>query len=48
MPAGILRDLLRGKIESFLPSGALEIAKAAEESEREHLRRWARLMERAA
>jgi hypothetical protein len=44
MPAAILRDLLRGKIESFLPAGALEIAKAAEESEREHLRRWADLI----
>ena len=44
MPAGILRDLLRDKIESFLPAGALEVAKVAEESERAHLRRWADLM----
>jgi hypothetical protein len=45
MPAGILRDLLRGKVESFLPSGALEVAQIAEQSERAHLRRWADLIE---
>lgn len=44
MPAAILRDLLRGKIESFLPPGALEVAKVAEEDERAHLKRWADLM----
>jgi hypothetical protein len=44
MPAGILRDLLRGQIEAFLPSGALEVAKIAEESERAQLRLWADLM----
>jgi hypothetical protein len=48
MPAGILRQLLRDKIEAFLPPGALAVAKAAEESEREHLTRWAALMENAA
>jgi hypothetical protein len=48
MPAGLLRHLLRGKIESFLPSGALEVARAAEESERAGLKRWASLMERGA
>jgi hypothetical protein len=48
MPAGILRHLLRGKIESYLPSGALEIAHAAEESERAHLRRWADLIAQGA
>jgi hypothetical protein len=47
MPAGILRQLLRSTIEDFLPAGALAVAKVAEESEREHLRRWARLMEAA-
>jgi hypothetical protein len=36
--------MLRAAVETFLPSGALEAAKAAEESEREHLRRWAALM----
>ena len=34
LPAPIMRQLLRNKIESFLPAGALEVAKAAEESER--------------
>jgi hypothetical protein len=48
MPARILRDLLRDRIESFLPAGALEIAKVAEQSERAHLKRWADLIERAA
>ena len=37
MPAGLLRRLLRDKIESFLPTGALAAAKVAEESEREWL-----------
>jgi hypothetical protein len=44
MPAGILRRLLRERIESYLPEGSLEVAKAAEESEREHLRRWVEIM----
>jgi hypothetical protein len=44
MPAGILRQLLRDKIESFLPPGALDVIKAAEESEREGLELWAQLM----
>jgi hypothetical protein len=48
MPAGILRDLLRGKIESFMPTGALEVARIAEQSERAQLRRWADLLEGAA
>ena len=34
MPAGILRQMLRDEIESFLPPGALDVVKAAEESER--------------
>ena len=33
MPASIMRDLLRGKIEDLLPEDALDAAKAAEESE---------------
>jgi hypothetical protein len=44
MPASKLRDLLRAVIEAHLPKGALAAATAAEESEREHLRRWAALM----
>jgi hypothetical protein len=34
MPAGVMRELVRGTVESFLPPGALEVARAAEESER--------------
>jgi hypothetical protein len=48
MPAGILRDLLRVKIESFLPTGALEVAKVAEQSEQAALRQWADLIEGTA
>ena len=45
MPAGILRQLLRDKIELFLPPDALVVAKVAEESERAQLTRWADLLE---
>jgi hypothetical protein len=44
MPAGMLRELLRVAVEANLPPNALEVAKAAEESEREQLHRWADLM----
>ncbi len=44
MPANILRAMLREKIEEFMPAGALKVAKVAEESEREHLERWASIM----
>jgi hypothetical protein len=44
MPANILRAMLREKIEEFLPTHALEVAKVAEESEREHLERWVSIM----
>lgn len=44
MPAHILRGLLRAAVESLLPPGALEIAKVAEESEREHLRVLAEIL----
>ncbi len=37
MPANTLRDLLRERIESLLPERALEVAKVAEEHEREGL-----------
>lgn len=43
MPAKILREILRGKVEVLLPRGALEVAKVAEQSEREHLSRLAAL-----
>jgi hypothetical protein len=45
LPAHILRDLLRDKVESFLPEDALAVAKAAEESEREGLKRLADRLE---
>ena len=37
MPARFLREILRGKVEVLLPEHALDVAKVAEESEREHL-----------
>jgi hypothetical protein len=37
MPAHILRELLRDKVESFLPPRALAVAKVAEKSERQIL-----------
>jgi hypothetical protein len=45
MPASILRAIVRERIESLLPTNALAISKVAEQSEREHLRRIATLME---
>lgn len=44
MPAHILRSVVRESIESLLPINALAVSKVAEQSEREHLRRIARLM----
>jgi hypothetical protein len=41
MPAGIMRQILRSEIEVLLPSNALEVGKAAEESERYFLLRAA-------
>ena len=43
MPAGIMRQLLRHHIEALLPPHALEIARAAELSERDHLLTMARM-----
>ena len=37
MPAGVLRRMLRNHVEAFLPAGALEAARAAEESERGYI-----------
>jgi hypothetical protein len=37
MPAGIMRRILRDHVEALLPPRALEIARAAELSERDHL-----------
>jgi hypothetical protein len=44
MSAGELRRMLRSVVEYLLPPGALEVARAADESEREQLVRWAELM----
>jgi hypothetical protein len=46
MPVSILRDLLRDKVESFMPREALAVAKAAEESERAGLIALAEAWER--
>ncbi len=48
MPAHILRNLLRGRIEALLPEEALAVAKVAESSEREHIERMAELLEQRA
>lgn len=45
MPAKLLRQMLRDRIEELLPQHALCIAKVAEESEREGLRKFAELLE---
>ncbi len=47
MPANTLRELLRDRIEDLLPFDALEVAKVAEESEREHIERVADILEGA-
>ena len=44
MPANMLRAMVRDKVEAFMPVGALEAAKVAEESERAGLMRWAEIM----
>ena len=48
MPASCLREIVRNAIEEYLPSGALHVARVAEESEREHLLRMASLFGEAA
>lgn len=44
MPAHVLRKLVRERIEALLPAGALHVARTAEQSEREHIARMARLL----
>lgn len=46
MPANIMRRIVREAVEHYLPAGALAATKAAEESEREGLRRLARYIDR--
>ena len=48
MPAKDLRYLLRYEIESLLPEGALQTAKVAEQSERQHLRNMAAMFDEGA
>lgn len=47
LPASILRRLLRDEVEALLPEGALQVAKVAEQSEREGLLALAEAMEAA-
>ena len=44
MPARILREIMRNKINDLLPHGMLQATQVAEQSEREHLKRMARMM----
>jgi hypothetical protein len=46
MPAGVMRDLLRSEIEAFVPAGALDAVKAAEESERRAINYAADVLDR--
>jgi hypothetical protein len=48
MPASILRRLLRDEVEALLPTGALAIAKVAEQSERAHINHMADLLDGGA
>ena len=41
MPASTLRRILRLEVETLLPENALQVAKVAEQSERNHLARMA-------
>jgi hypothetical protein len=44
MPAGIMRRILREKVEALLPENALAVAKVAEQSERAHLLEMAQFL----
>ncbi|MDB5743068.1 MAG: hypothetical protein JWR68_1383 [Polaromonas sp.] len=46
MPARDLRSILRIEVECLLPENALDVAKVAEQSERQHLRNMAAMYER--
>lgn len=45
LPANILRQLLRERIENLLPDNALSVTKVAEESEIQYLERWAEILD---
>jgi len=47
MPAGLMRRLLRERIEALLPPRALEVSKVAEASERDYLERLAEAVGKA-
>ncbi|HUS96115.1 MAG TPA: hypothetical protein VMX97_05180, partial [Hyphomicrobiaceae bacterium] len=44
LPAGILKQLLHDQFEALIPDGHLDVIRAAEESERAFLYRWADLV----
>jgi len=44
MPAGIMRQILREKVEALLPENALAVARVAEQSERSHLLKMAQFL----
>jgi len=44
MPAGIMRQILREKVEALLPENALAVARVAEQSERAHLLEMAQFL----
>jgi len=48
LPPDCLRGLVRAAIERHLPADQYQVLKAAEESEREQLRRWADLISQGA
>ena len=48
MPGKVLRSIVRKEIEALLPQRALEVCRAAEDSERAHLEHIANMLERGA
>lgn len=44
LPASVLREILRDKVEALLPDNALAVARVAEQAEREHLTRVADML----
>lgn len=48
MPASLLRNILRERIEALLPTDALELARVAEESEKAQLARLAEILQGAS
>ena len=48
MPANVLRGIVRGAVEGYLPAGALDVAREAEESEKMSLHFLAQAIEKSA